>query len=119
MNVIETDGLGKRYIAAGIAALGAIFSTAMQHNLAASLARVPALAGSAPRIVTLVAVLLIRPPRQPAPLAPSAAAQQQDEARIWPPLTDRRSPGRPGSRGSARTPRIRRPGRSRAGHGSR
>lgn len=41
-------------IAAGIAALGTILSTAMQHNLTAWLARVPTLAGSAPRIVTLV-----------------------------------------------------------------
>jgi EmrB/QacA subfamily drug resistance transporter len=41
-------------IATGIAALGSIFAAAMQRNLTASLARVPSLAGSAPRIVALV-----------------------------------------------------------------
>jgi hypothetical protein len=41
-------------IATGIAALGSVFAAAMQRNLTASLAHVPGLAGSAPRVLAMV-----------------------------------------------------------------
>ncbi len=41
-------------IATGIAALGSVFTTAMERNLNASLAHVPSLAGSTSRVLTLV-----------------------------------------------------------------